>query len=110
VLRALTGEAAAGRADLDAGVRAAHPTSGYPPAARAGLALVRGDLAAAQADLDESLRRDPAYGYALLLRAILRARQGDVAGSGADAAAARARRPAIDADIEAAFGLRLDPP
>ncbi|MCX8133540.1 MAG: hypothetical protein N3D18_06185 [Roseococcus sp.] len=79
--RALTlhrlGEGAAARAALDAAVAAAGPGEGAAHAARAGLALLAGEEAAARADLAEALRRAPAHPRALALAALLAARRGE---------------------------------
>lgn len=85
LLRQRLGQAEGARADIEAGIRAAAAGNGGPIAARAGLALLRGD----SADLAEALRRDANNSLALGLRAVLRQRQGDAAGMAADAAAAR---------------------
>jgi len=85
--RALTlhrlGEAAAAEGLLVQAIAAAGPREPAPHSARAGLALLQRDDAAAARDIAEALRRAPKDGRALALRALLEARRG--AGAAPDA-------------------------
>jgi tetratricopeptide (TPR) repeat protein len=78
--RALTlhrlGEIEAARTTLAAAIAAAGPRDSAPFTARAGLAALARQDAAAAGDLAEALRRAPGDARALALRALLEARQG----------------------------------
>lgn len=71
------GEVTEARAAITAAVAAAGPTEGSAHAARAGLALLARDEAAARADLAEALRRAPQNPRAQSLAALLAARRGE---------------------------------
>ena len=107
LLQRRVGQADAARADIEAAIRVVPPGDGRPHAARAGLALLRGDRAAARIDLAEALRRNNNDSVALGLRAILHAAGGDAARATADAAAARRIDPRITEVILSQFGPDL---
>lgn len=79
--RALTlnrlGELTEARAVLARAIAAAGPAEGSAHAARAGLALLARDEAAARADVAEALRRAPQDARAQSLAALLAARRGE---------------------------------
>lgn len=107
VLQYRAGQADAARIDIEAAIRVVPPGDGRPHAARAGLALLRGDRAAASADLAEALRRNKNDSAALGLRAILYAAEGDATKAAADADAARRINPLIAEVISSHFGPSL---
>jgi len=76
VTRHRLGETARAFADCDTAIARAGPAEGWPHAARAGLLILAGDLAAATADLAEAQRREPNAQVTLALAAILAVRQG----------------------------------
>lgn len=100
------GEAGAAE-DLAAAIAAAGPEEGWPHAVSGALALERGDLPAAAADLEEALEREPDDAETLWLRALLRARQGDAAGAAEDAARARRLLPRVETLMLGIFGPGL---
>ncbi len=91
-------------ADCETAIAAASTTNGWPHAARAGIHLLQDNLAAAEIDLAEALRRDARNPYALHLRALTRTRRGDTAGAAGDTQAARAGIPRIQAITIEIFG------
>lgn len=100
--RALTlhrlGEISEARAVLATAIAAAGATDGSAHAARAGLALLARDEAAARADLAEALRRAPQNARAQSLAALLAARRGE--GAPLDARALDALRHAFGPWLE----------
>lgn len=101
------GEADDAARDLAAAIAAAGPEEGWPHAVRGAIALERGDLASAEADLEESLEREPDDAETLWLRGLLRARQGDAAGAAEDAARARRLLPMVEPVMLGIFGPGL---
>ncbi len=101
--RALTlhrlGEIQAAQTTLAAAIAAAGPNDPLPHTARAGLALLAHDDAAAAHDLAEALRRAPNDARALALRALLEARRG----------AAPPLQPRAMEELRHAFGPWLAP-
>jgi Tfp pilus assembly protein PilF len=95
--------------DLAAAIAAAGPEEGWPHAVSGALALERGDLAAAAADLEESLEREPDDAETLWLRSLLRARQGDASGAAADAARAQRLLPRVEPLMLGIFGPSIAP-
>ena len=94
-------------ADCDAAIAAGPAHYGWPNAARAGIHLLQGDLAATAADLEEALRRDQQDAYALFLRSRLLARRGDAAGAARDADAARALDARVEVRLIGEFGAAI---
>ena len=78
--------------------------------ARAGLALLTDDAAAALPDIAEALRRQPNGAEPMYLRAVAAARENRLGASDRDRAAARARDQRVDDLVSDLFGaaLRLD--
>lgn len=76
-------------------------------ATEAGVLLLAGDLAGAEAALAEALGRDPRSAHALRLRSVIHARRGDLAAADRDLAASREIAPWMDLLAREAYGHAL---
>lgn len=76
-------------------------------ATEAGLLLLAGDLAGAEAALADALRRDPRSAHALRLRSVIHARRGDLAAADRDLAASREIAPWMERLLREAYGHAL---
>jgi tetratricopeptide (TPR) repeat protein len=89
------------------GQRDAAAGDAKPFATEAGVLLLAGDLAGAEAALAEALRRDPRSAHALRLRSVVHARRGDLAAADRDIAAARQIAPWMEQLARDAYGHAL---
>jgi len=109
IARGRLGQAEA-RPTCDRAVQAAPEGFDMAHLARAGLALLTDDAAAALPDIAEALRRQPNGAEPMYLRAVAAARETRLGASDRDRAAARARDHRVDDLVSDLFGaaLRLD--
>lgn len=87
--------------------RTAGPDQDGPFVAQAGVLLLDGDPAGAEAALEEALRRNPRSAYALRLRGLLHSMRGDAAQADRDNAAAREIAPWVEKAVRDIFGHAL---